>query len=105
MKDQSKVLLALLTGLAAGAAMGILLAPEKGSETRDKLSYALKNLGDSIKDLASDEIGDLTAVAEKVIGGFKSKLKNAEEEYTKTAAVAQDLVQETKSEINKVANY
>ena len=50
MNDNSKILAALLAGLAAGVAVGILFAPEKGSETRDKLNDSLKNLGDSIKE-------------------------------------------------------
>jgi gas vesicle protein len=41
MNDNTKVVVALLAGLAAGAALGILFAPEKGTETRDKLSESL----------------------------------------------------------------
>ncbi len=33
-----KILLGVLAGMAAGAAAGILLAPDKGSETRKKIS-------------------------------------------------------------------
>ncbi|MFC5284173.1 YtxH domain-containing protein [Pedobacter alpinus] len=81
MKDNSKTVVALLAGLAAGAALGLLFAPEKGSETRDKLSDSLKNLGDSIKEKAAEEIDNLTEFKDKVVSNIKSKLKNAEEEY------------------------
>ncbi len=81
MNDNSKVLAAMLAGLAAGAAIGILFAPEKGSETRDKLNDSLKNLGDSIKDRAADEIGNLSEFKDKVVESIKTKLKGAEEEY------------------------
>ncbi|MBC7565440.1 MAG: YtxH domain-containing protein [Pedobacter sp.] len=79
MNDSSKVLVGLLAGLAAGAALGLLFAPEKGSETRDKLSQSLKDLGESIKDRAADEINNLTAFKEKVVDSVKSKLQQTEE--------------------------
>ncbi|MXV14134.1 YtxH domain-containing protein [Hufsiella ginkgonis] len=81
MKDNTKVIVALLAGLAAGAALGILFAPDKGTETRDKLSDALKNLGDSIKDRAAEEIDHLAELKDKVIGGFRSKTATPEEEF------------------------
>lgn len=55
MNDSSKVLAGLLVGLAAGAVIGMLFAPDKGTETRDKLSESLKDLGDSIKDRIAGE--------------------------------------------------
>jgi len=81
MKDNTKVVVALLAGLAAGAALGILFAPNKGDETRDKLAESLKNLGDSIKETAAAEIDNLVGFKDKIVENIKSKVKGAEEEY------------------------
>jgi gas vesicle protein len=81
MNDNSKVLVGLLVGLAAGAALGLLFAPEKGSETRDRLSQSLKDLGDSIKDKAADEINNLSNLKDKVVTSVKSKLRQSEDEF------------------------
>jgi gas vesicle protein len=82
MNDNSKVVVALLAGLAAGAALGLLFAPEKGSETRDKLSQSLKDLGDSIKDKAADEINALSNIKDKVVSSIKGKVREVEHEYS-----------------------
>jgi gas vesicle protein len=81
MNDNSKVIVALLVGLAAGAALGILFAPDKGTETRDKLGESLKNLGDSIKETAANELDNLIGLKDKVVGNIKSKIQGAEMEY------------------------
>jgi len=81
MTDNTKTAIALLAGLAAGAALGLLFAPEKGTDTRDKLSESLKNLGDSIKEKAAEEIDSLTELKEKIVNNIKSKVKQAEEQY------------------------
>lgn len=82
MSDNSKVLIGLLAGLAAGAALGLLFAPDKGSETRDKLSQSLKDFGDSIRDKAADEIDNLSSLKDKVVNSIKSKLRDVEDEYS-----------------------
>ncbi|SOD19795.1 YtxH domain-containing protein [Pedobacter xixiisoli] len=82
MNDNSKVVVALLAGLAAGAALGILFAPDKGTDTRDKLGQSLKDFGDSIKERAADEINNLTSLKDKVVNSIKGKLRDVEEEYS-----------------------
>ncbi|MNK00086.1 YtxH-like protein [compost metagenome] len=82
MNDNSKVVVALLAGLAAGAALGILFAPDKGTDTRDKLGQSLKDFGDSIKERAADEINNLSSLKDKVVDSIKGKLRDVEEEYS-----------------------
>jgi gas vesicle protein len=81
MNDNSKVVVALLAGLAAGAALGILFAPEKGNETRDRLTESLKKLGESIRETAATEIDNLVGLKDKVVDNIKSKIKSTEDEY------------------------
>lgn len=78
MSDNAKVVAALLAGLAAGAALGILFAPEKGSETRGKLNDSLKDLGDAIKDRTNEQLNNISKVADKFVETVKSKISKAE---------------------------
>ncbi len=72
----TNVLIGLLAGLAAGAALGILLAPDSGSETRDKLSRSLNDLGDSIKDIAAEQIDKFTEAKDKIVSRVKGEAED-----------------------------
>ncbi len=47
--NTGKLIGALLIGAAVGAALGILFAPDKGSETRKKIAGKTGDLTDSLK--------------------------------------------------------
>lgn len=78
MNDSGKILAALLAGMAAGAAIGILFAPEKGTDTRDKLNESLKDLGEAIKERSSEQVEQIKELSDKVSATLKSKLKSGE---------------------------
>ena len=78
MKDFSKVMLSFIVGALAGAATGILLAPDKGKNTRKKIKESIDDLSaktkDSINDLSAktkDSINDLSAKAKKTFSKEK----------------------------------
>ena len=50
MSRNSNILIALLGGVVIGAALGILLAPDKGAETRKKMTDAARRVADKVKE-------------------------------------------------------
>lgn len=81
MSKNSNALIAFLAGAAAGAILGVLYAPDKGSNTREKLSYRLdkykKILEDFLDDLVTGKETPLATEAksqgQKVVSEAKGK--------------------------------
>jgi gas vesicle protein len=76
--SSGKILLGVLAGVAAGALLGILFAPEKGAETRTKIVEKGEEYVDGLKEKISEIVDQ---VAEKF--EHNGKAKKAE---TKTEA-------------------
>ncbi len=80
-KKRGSTVLAFLVGAATGAILGILYAPDKGSNTREKLSFQLdkyrKMLQEMINDFVSGKETPLTSEAksqgQKVVDEAKNK--------------------------------
>jgi gas vesicle protein len=69
MSRSSKTLWAFIVGAAAGAVVGILYAPDKGENTRNKLYFQLNKYRDQLKQLINEivdgkEIPDSMAKSE-----------------------------------------
>jgi gas vesicle protein len=86
--NSGKVLLGVLAGIAVGAVAGILLAPDKGSDTRKKLTKKSNDYVDELKNKFSEFIESITETitdqaetamdeAEELVKNGKSKADQA----------------------------
>ena len=74
----TKSFLSLLAGLAAGAAIGILYAPDKGKATRARVKKAAEDGFDDLKENLGDlgeKAGEKTAEAKETIKSIRETLR------------------------------
>ena len=65
--DTAKLIGVLLAGAAVGAILGVLFAPDKGSETRKKLMTGAKDLAEDIKSKVNWEAENKKTTAEEMV--------------------------------------
>ncbi|MFY9281217.1 MAG: YtxH domain-containing protein [Bacteroidia bacterium] len=79
-----KLALGLLAGLAAGAALGILFAPNKGSKTRKKIAKKGEDLTTSLKQEFDEMANRLTDKYEQVIEDTDKLITNTKVKFDET---------------------
>lgn len=81
--NTGKLVLGVLAGAAIGASLGILFAPDKGSNTRRKISQKGEDFIDSIKDKFNEYVDSV-----------KSNVENMENEVENMAQKGKAKAQE-----------
>jgi gas vesicle protein len=83
MKRES-ILLGLLGGLALGAVLGILFAPDKGERTRERLRRKGEEYLDEVREKLDDLVEEMTERFEQMVreatGGPRASAEEAGEE-------------------------
>ncbi len=74
MTNTNKILTALATGVIVGGVLGVLFAPDKGENTRNKIAEGGKKLSDSIK-------GKMNQGKEK-LAGMRNTIRDRVEEFS-----------------------
>lgn len=73
--SNGKIIAAAAIGLAAGAVLGILLAPASGSETRSTITDSLAGAGSTIKDKAKQGLDKISDLSSQAVSSVKSKVQ------------------------------
>ncbi len=87
-----KVVLGVLTGVAVGAILGILFAPDKGSETRKKIAGKGHDMADGLKEKLDSLLAGMT---EK----FEAAKEEASKLYESGKNHTKDLKKEAKADL------
>ncbi len=97
--NNGNVIAALLAGIVIGGAVGLLLAPKKGTEIREDIADSLKKLTKNFKERANAELEALKDIRNEITGKansaknemvnktnqYKSKVNEASEDFINKA--------------------
>ena len=97
-----KVILGVLGGVAVGALMGVLFAPEKGDKTRKKIMEKSNDYADELKDKLDSLLGTVSSKYDKLKREGESLFAEGKSKFQDAKEEGQDLIAEGKSKYNEV---
>ena len=92
-----KILIGALSGLVAGVAIGVLVAPAEGKETRQRIADTADSFKKKLRQLrgvTADELDELTDIFEKETEGLKDDVRHRVLELIKAAKVKGNHIKE-----------
>lgn len=104
MNDNAKIVTALLLGAAAGAIVGLLFAPDKGSETRKKIMSSTDDLIDQLQEKINEGKSALSDLKSKAMGKAEELKNKAQQKADELKEEAKDEIGNMKSKVRHAAN-
>ena len=99
-KENVKIMAALTGGIVLGGTLGVLFAPRKGSETREKIKLTFVNLKNKVSKIEEEDIKYYIEKKLKEIDDDKEVLEGTLE-YKKAKKQAKKVIKK----INKLIDY
>ncbi len=97
MNKNERFLVGTIGALLAGIAIGVLVAPKEGKQTRKLLKKKANDLGGKTKEQYSKSLDELSLLAEKLKEGL---VKNLETVKDKASEVAENVGDRVKSVVH-----
>jgi gas vesicle protein len=95
MSKNSDSLISFLAGVATGAVLGVLFAPDKGKNTRDKLSFQLEKYKEKIMEI-------LEHISEEEKGSPSQARTEGERVINETKQKAETLLDDVEQLIDQI---
>jgi gas vesicle protein len=100
MSNTSKTIFAFLLGAATGALIGVLYAPDKGVNTREKLSFLLEKYRKQLEDLAQQLVNVKNIPSSQAKTEGEKVIKDAREKAEKLLQDVDSLIGQIKNKAN-----
>lgn len=96
MSKTTNTLLSFLVGATTGAVLGILYAPDKGSNTRDRLSYQLDKTRKQLQTLIDDLVQSKDALPNEARSEGDKVIREATDKAERLLSDVDDLIGQIK---------
>lgn len=97
MSKKTTAILAFVSGAAAGAAFGLLYAPDKGREIRDRLSFRMEKYRDLLRDLTEQMLANKAETPSAAQSEGQKVIKDAKDKAEKLLGDVDSLINQINS--------
>lgn len=101
MANDSKLLIGLILGAAAGAIAGLLLAPASGDETRERIKGNIGGLKDDLEAKLNDVSNKIKDLDDTSLEDYKNKFESIKNDAKKKYASMSEKLKDLEKEIGE----